>query len=115
MAARRALVVLIALSVGTALGWLLLHVLAPGGWTLAKLVMLAAFAGTAPWTGLCAANALIGFAILMVCRDPVRAVCPLPARPPRILGRTAIAVTIRSEDMRRVLPPDRKSTRLNSS
>jgi membrane glycosyltransferase len=105
MAARRSLVVLIALSVGTALGWLLLHVLAPGGWTLAKLVMLAAFAGTAPWTGLCAANALIGFAILMICRDPVRTVCPLPAQPPRILGRTAIAVTIRSEDMRRVLPP----------
>lgn len=105
MAARRAFVVLIALSVGTALGWLLLHVLAPGGWTLAKLVMLAAFAGTAPWTGLCAANALIGFIILLVSRDPVRTVCPLPARSPRILGRTAIAVTIRSEDMERVLPP----------
>ena len=105
MAARRALVVLIALSIGTALGWLLLHVLAPGGWTLAKLVMLAAFVGTAPWTGLCAANALIGFAILKTCRDPVRAVCPLPRQPPHIHGRTAIAVTIRSEDMRRVLPP----------
>jgi membrane glycosyltransferase len=108
MAARRALVVLIALSVGTALGWLLLHVLAPGGWTPAKLVMFAAFTGTTPWTGLCAANALIGFAILIVCRDPIRTVCPLPAQPPRIVGRTAIAVTIRSENMRRVLPPLRR-------
>ena len=108
MAARCALVVLIALLVGYGLGWLLLHVLAPGGWTLAKLVMLAAFIGTAPWTGLCAANALIGFIILMVSRDPVRAVCPLPLQPLRVPGRTAIAVTIRSEDMQRVMPPLRR-------
>ncbi|HTI83973.1 MAG TPA: glucans biosynthesis glucosyltransferase MdoH [Acetobacteraceae bacterium] len=108
MAARCSLVVLIALLVGCGLGWLLLHVLAPGGWTLAKLVMLTAFIGTAPWTGLCAANALIGFIILMVSRDPVRAVCPLPMRPPRVLGRTAIVVTIRNEDMRRVMPPLRR-------
>ena len=108
MAARRFLVVLIALLVGCGLGWLLLHVLAPGGWTLAKSVMLAAFIGTAPWTGLCAANALIGFTILMVSRDPVRAVCPLPVRPPRVPGRTAIVVTIRNEDMLRVMPPLRR-------
>lgn len=108
MAARCSLVVLIALLVGCGLGWLLLQVLAPGGWTLAKLVMLAAFIGTAPWTGLCAANGIIGFTILMFSRDPVRAVCPLPSRPLRDPGRTAIVVTIRSEDMRRVLPPLRR-------
>jgi membrane glycosyltransferase len=108
MAARRSLVVLIALLVGFGLGWLLLHVLAPGGWTLPKLAMLAAFVGTAPWTGLCAANALTGFAILMACRDPVRAVCPSPLQPARVLGRTAIAVTIRNEDMQRALSPLRR-------
>ena len=53
------------------------QVLAPGGWTTAKLVMLAAFAGTAPWTGLCLANGLIGFVILVGSRDPVRAVFPV--------------------------------------
>lgn len=108
MAARCFLVVLIALLVGCGLGWLLLHVLAPGGWTLAKLVMFAAFTGTAPWTGLCAANALIGFAILIVSRNPVRVVCPLPIQPLRAPGRTAIVVTIRSEDMGRVMPPLRR-------
>jgi membrane glycosyltransferase len=108
MAARRALAVLIALLVGTALGWLLVEVLAPGGWTLAKLVMLVAFIGVTPWTGLCAANGLIGFAILLLCRDPIRTVCPVPLGPPRSVARTAIAMTVRNEDMRRVLPPLRR-------
>ena len=74
MGFRRAVVVLIVLLTGLGLGTLLLQVLAPGGWTAAKLVMLAAFAGTAPWTGLCLANGLIGFLILVARRDPVRAV-----------------------------------------
>ncbi len=105
MTARRALVTSIALFVCLALGALLWRVLAPGGWTPAKLLMLAAFAGTAPWTGLCAANGLIGFAILLLTRDPVRAV--FPAAPPtdEPLPRTAIVVTVRNEDMRLVLPP----------
>jgi len=101
MAARRALVVLIVLLAAAGLGTLLFHVLAPGGWTLPKLVMLAAFAGTAPWTGLCLANGLIGFAILLI--DGPRS---LPgAGDPGPLPRTALAVTVRDEDMRRVLPP----------
>jgi membrane glycosyltransferase len=103
MAARRALVVLIVVLVATGLAALLLSVLTPGGWTLPKLVMLLAFVGTAPWTGLCAANGLIGFLILMTPRPAVRAAqiaAPLP--------RTAIAVTVRNEDMRAVLPPLRQ-------
>ena len=80
MAARRALVVLIVLLAATGLGTLLIQVLAPGGWTLAKLVMMAAFAGAAPWTGLCLANGLIGFVILLMCRNPVQAVFPLVVR-----------------------------------
>ena len=71
--------------------------------------MLAAFLGTAPWTGLCLANGLIGFIILMVCRDPVRSVFPaIDADSDAPLPRTAIAVTVRNEDMRRVLPPLRR-------
>jgi membrane glycosyltransferase len=108
MVARRAFVVLIALFVGAALGWLLVEVLAPGGWTPAKLAMLAAFIGVTPWTGLCAANGLIGFAILLLCRDPVRSVCPVPPFPSRSVARTAIAMTVRNEDMRRVLPSLRR-------
>jgi membrane glycosyltransferase len=116
MAARRALVVLIVLLTAIGLGLLLLRVLAPGGWTLPKLVMLVAFLGTAPWTGLCLANGLIGFLILIFCRDPVRAVFPPPPRPsPALRGRvgegapyTAIVVTVRNEDMRHLLPSLRR-------
>src|SRR3954454_14201372 len=104
MAARTALVVLIGLLAAVGLNLLLLQVLSPGGWTLPKLVMLAAFLGTTPWTGLCVANGLIGFLILVCSRNPVRAVFPLAEH--RIASaptpRTAIAVTVRSEDMRRV-------------
>ena len=50
-------------------------------------VILVAFLGVAPWLALSAANALLGFAILMGARDPVAAVLPalrnLPAGPPR--------------------------------
>ena len=110
MAARRALVVLIVLLTVVGLGTLLVQVLAPGGWTLPKLVMLAAFLGTAPWTGLCLANGLIGFI------DPD--ILPR-SRPGGVshrrqrgsgdpLPRTAIAVTVRNEDMRLVLPPLRR-------
>ena len=104
MTARRALVVLIVLLVAIGLGLLMLRVLAPGGWTVAKLAMLAAFIGTTPWTGLCAANGLIGFGLRIFAPPPPS--CPLPqeevAQP---VPRTAIAVTVRNEDMRRVLPP----------
>jgi membrane glycosyltransferase len=108
MAARRALVVLIVLLTTAGLGYLLLQVLAPGGWTLAKLAMLLAFAGTAPWTGLCLANGLIGFAVLTLSRDPLRAVFPIADAAPGPLPPTAIALTVRSEDMRHVLAPLRR-------
>ena len=110
MAARRALVVLIVLLAATGLGTLLIQVLAPGGWTLPKLAMMAAFVGTAPWTGLCLANGLIGFVILLMCRDPVQAVFPVADSRAEVppMPRTAIAMTVRDEDMRRVLPPLRR-------
>jgi membrane glycosyltransferase len=105
MAVRRALVALIVLLVAIGLGWLLLRLIAPGGWTGAKLLMLAGFIGTAPWTGICVANGLIGFLLLVLCRDPVRATFPFEDRlpfdgPP---PRTAIALTVRDEDMDDVL------------
>jgi membrane glycosyltransferase len=110
MAARRSLVVLIVLLTATGLGLLLWQVLAPGGWTLPKLVMLVAFLGTTPWTGLCLANGLIGFFVTMVCRDPVQAVFPVAESDigSGPLARTAIALTVRNEDMGRVLLPLRR-------
>jgi membrane glycosyltransferase len=111
MAIRRAFVMLIALLTVLGLWTLLWQVLAPGGWTLAKLVMLAAFLGTAPWTGLCLANGLIGFVVLIVSRDPIRTVFPVAEACGETLPRTAIAMTVRNEDMGRVLPPLRRLLR----
>ncbi len=111
MAMRRACVLLIAVLTAAVLATLLWHVLAPGGWTPAKLVMIAAFAGTAPWTGLCMANGLIGFLILVGSRDPVRAVFPGVADDRAPLPRVAVAVTVRDEEMRDVLRPLRRLLR----
>ncbi len=110
MVTRRAVVLLLALSTAFALGTLLWQVLAPGGWTAAKLVMLVAFCATAPWTGLCLANGLIGFLVLIFSRDAVGAVSPARGDA-GALSQTAIAVTVRDEDMSRVLPPLRRLLR----
>jgi membrane glycosyltransferase len=77
--------------------------LAPGGWNGPKLFLLLTCALSAPWTGFCAANGLIGF-VLRLRR---------PAVPPPLLvrgdpPRTAITLTIRNEDMELVLPPVRR-------
>ena len=106
MVMRRAAVLLIALAADIGLAWLLWRVLAPGGWTAAKLTMAAAFAGTAPWTGLCAANGIIGL-VLSVFRPPFAPLSRVEADS-WSLPRTAIAVTVRDEDMGRVLPALRR-------
>jgi membrane glycosyltransferase len=97
-----AALVLLALA---ALAALLAGALAPGGWTMPKLLLLACFVGAAPWLGLGIANGLVGAAIMLRAHDPARAVLPVPVRadaPP--LG-IALLVAIRSEDMGAVLPP----------
>ena len=97
-------------TVALGLTWLVVLALAPGGWSAGKILFLACFIGTAPWTGLCAANAIIGFTILLATRDPARFIfgiedrLPLPGPAPR----TAIAVTVRNEDMQEGLPPLRR-------
>jgi membrane glycosyltransferase len=121
MAARRTLVALIVLLNAAVLGFLLWRVLAPGGWSAPKLAMLVACLGTAPWTGLCLANGAIGFLILVACRDPVRTVSPPSRLSVATLGSsghdpgggaglpsTVIAMTVRNEDLRRLLPSLRR-------
>ncbi|MBN8908711.1 MAG: hypothetical protein J0H99_19300, partial [Rhodospirillales bacterium] len=90
MAWRRALVGVIATLAVIGLGALLWQVLAPGGWTWAKGLMAAGFAGAAPWLGLCAANGLIGAALAGSRPRGAAAAGPLP--------RCAIVVTVRNED-----------------
>ncbi len=107
MAARRLLVVTIVLAVTLLLAWLLRAVLAPGGWTVAKLLMMGSFLGAIPWVGFCLANGAIGFALIMA-RDWRTPAPVAPIAPPDQLPRTAIAVTVRNEDMGTVLPPLRR-------
>jgi membrane glycosyltransferase len=103
--ARRALFAAVMTLVAAALVALAALSLAPGGWSAWKLAALLSFAGTAPWTGICAANALLGAAVRLGAADPVRAVFPplqaaVPPIPP-----VAIALAVRNERMETVLPP----------
>ena len=104
---RRALFALLGLAITAALLWLAWRVMAPGGWTVWEVLSFTCLAGTVPWTALCAANAITGFAILMREGDPPAAVLPALrwARPGAPQLATAIAVCIRNEEMATVLPP----------
>lgn len=104
---RRAVLFLLVGGITAALVWLVARAMAPGGFSPFELLTLLAFAGTAPWTALCAGNALLGFAVLMASRDPPAFVLPALrlARPGLPAARTAIIICIRSEDMATVLPP----------
>jgi membrane glycosyltransferase len=98
---RRGLIFALSIGVGIGLDAALWMTLAPGGWTGAKLVMLVSFALATPWAGFYFANGLIGL-ILILTRGPGfhdRAELAVP------LPMTALAVTVRNEDMATVLPP----------
>ena len=113
MTSRRLFAALLALIAACLLAVLLGQAIGPGGWTVAKAMMAAGFAGQAPWIGLGVANGTIGFVRLLRRRVPSRAPSPRPppARgggeecPPLREGvgggapRTAIAVTVRNEAM----------------
>lgn len=107
---RRTLFALIAMLAATLLIVLLARALAPGGWTVLKALILLCFLGVAPWLGICAGNALPGFLFARFARNPARAVLPRVLDPDTgpVSLRTALAVTVRSEDMALVLPPLRR-------
>lgn len=107
MKIRRLTFALLGLALTLLLLWLAVRVLAPGGWTVWEVLLLASFAGTASWTALCAANALVGLAILLRAPHPPAAVLPALRRTRPGAGKqhVAIAVCIRNESMADVLPP----------
>jgi membrane glycosyltransferase len=98
MVLRRLIVILIAAGAPFGLGLLLWRLLAPGGLTIAKLLMLVGYAGTSPWVGLCLANGVIGWLLLLMVRvpSPPAATAVVP---------TAIAITVRNEAIGAVLAP----------
>ncbi|MFT8244257.1 glucans biosynthesis glucosyltransferase MdoH [Roseomonas sp. BN140053] len=104
---RRGAFVLLCALLTAGLGWLLLRVLAPGGWTGWEVLLLLGWLGGVPWLAISGANGLIGFAILLLSRDPAALVVPQLRHPaPRPPGlRTAILICVRDEDMEAVLPP----------
>jgi membrane glycosyltransferase len=110
MPLRRAAFAAIALATAVGLAALLAAALAPGGWTVAKALIFVCFLGVVPWLGVCAGNALAGFLILLLARDPARFVLPVSADPDHgpIPAVVALAVTVRDEDMDLVLPPLRR-------
>src|SRR6188472_1933389 len=107
MTSRRVLFLALAAAIAAGLTVLLACALLADGATPLRLALLLCFAGLAPWSGISAANALLGFSILRTARDPLHVVFPIEylranAGP---LPRTAIAVTVRDENMDAVLPP----------
>ena len=97
----------IMLATAIALLALMVNLLAPGGWTIIKALILLCFTGVVPWIGICVGNALLGAAVLIFARNPPRAVLPLQGDIDfgPITTRVALAVTIRNEPMAIVLPP----------
>ena len=65
MVFRRLLVALLSLLTAAALMLLMHRALAPGGWTVAKAVMMGSFGFASLWVGLCFVQGVAGFAILM--------------------------------------------------
>lgn len=110
MLPRRLVFFAVLLLTAGALTALMAWVLAPGGWTIAKALLLLCFAGVAPWLGVCVGNAVPGVLTRVCVRWPARAVLPVngPIDASPAASRTALAVTIRDETMASVLPPLRR-------
>src|SRR3954452_16460534 len=80
MVLRRLVFALLCLALTGVQLWLAMRAMAPGGWTAWEGLTLLCFAGTAPWTALCAANALVGLIILLRAPHPPAAVLPALGR-----------------------------------
>ncbi len=104
--ARRILVAALNLGSLAALGYALSLVFGAGGWTVADIVILAAFLVGAPWTVMGFWNAMIGLWLLHGARNGLHAAAPHlaageSAAPLR--ARTAILMFLRNEDAERAL------------
>lgn len=98
---RRVLIAALALGSSVALDAALWATLAPGGWTGAKLVIVISFAAASPWAGFYLANGVVGLILIVTRGIPDWERVPLADPMPM----TALAVTVRNEDMDLVLPP----------
>ncbi len=81
-------------------------VLAPGGWTVVKVLLLGCFLPVTPWLGICLFNGVVGFLILLLAKRPERFVLPVSGDidTAAIAARTALMLTIRHENLGTILP-----------
>ena len=102
---RRLVFLLLCLSTIGALTAAMTGLMAANGWRGAEIVMLVAFIATLPWLAIGFWNAVIGFWLTSVTRDPVAVVAPMLAidEAAPITGRTAITMTVRNENPQRAL------------
>lgn len=104
---RRAAMATLTAGAATCLFALGLYVLAAGGWTVWKALILLCLMASVPWLALTAATGLVGLWLRLGSAGPARvlpALHGLRADEP-ITARTVIAACIRLEDMGTVLPP----------
>lgn len=81
-------------------------VLSAHGWTIPEFVMLGCFLVSAPWIVIGFWNAVIGFALLRFCDDPVARVAPCVSKARAddpIEARVAVVMCVRHEDPVRVV------------
>jgi len=101
LATRRLIVILLNAVTLAALTWGIWNAFAPGGWSVADIVILVCFFIGAPWTVMGLWNAVIGVWLLHARRDALQAVAPHLAAMERdgpLTTRTALAMTVRNED-----------------
>ncbi|MFD2261384.1 glucans biosynthesis glucosyltransferase MdoH [Lacibacterium aquatile] len=99
---RRLIVCALNLTTLAGVGMLMARLLSVNGWNWAEMGLLVCFLLSAPWTILGFWNALIGFLLLRLTRNPAAIVNPALARASEadpILARTALLMCIRHEDV----------------
>lgn len=98
--ARRTLFGILTLSTALAVAYTLARVLGADGFSVVDGLMLLCFTATLPWTIIGFWNAVIGFCVLRLSSDPVRAIVPIawPAASRMPTTRNAMVVPVYNED-----------------
>src|SRR5262249_59658424 len=100
LVARRLLVVALNLASVIGLAWIMASLIGFGGWSWLQALILLLFLAGLPWTLLAFWNAVIGFVILRLARDPAGYTNPALSATPKegpIVGRIAICLPVRHE------------------
>lgn len=99
---RRGLMVALCLASMAALALAMDQLLERRGWSAAAILFMAIYLFSLPWTLLGFWNAVVGFILLRIVRDPVGytnpAIAMTPADSP-IVARTAVCLCVRNEDV----------------